>query len=216
MKFLNFFYFCGSFLPSWIRIRISNPDSDTDPRIWLNREPILIRNTGFEPNNVPYTVLFCIYTVLYNCDRSKDGDTWGVRRGAGQAGGKSPPRGRPRLRRQELHLLHEHHEGGPGPLHRVLHLRAEHGRRRHWSGLQVSRYVCLFLTVFGSRSSVTNRRRIRIFRITGLNFFHPWSLNLSILTQNLFLSSQKYDLGCSSRIRILIFYPSRIPDPVVK
>jgi hypothetical protein len=26
MKFLNFFYFGGSFLPSWIRIRI--PDSD--------------------------------------------------------------------------------------------------------------------------------------------------------------------------------------------
>jgi hypothetical protein len=25
MKFLNFFYFCGSFLPSWIRIRIQNP-----------------------------------------------------------------------------------------------------------------------------------------------------------------------------------------------
>jgi hypothetical protein len=25
MKFLNVFYFCGSFLPSWIRIRIRNP-----------------------------------------------------------------------------------------------------------------------------------------------------------------------------------------------
>ncbi len=35
------------------------------------------------------------------------------------------------------------------------------------------------------------------------------SKNLSILTQ-------KYDQGCSSRIRILIFYPSRIPDPGVK
>jgi hypothetical protein len=31
-----------------------------------------------------------------------------------------------------------------------------------------------------------------------------------------FLSSRKYDPGCSSRIRILIFYPSRIPDPGVK
>jgi hypothetical protein len=31
-----------------------------------------------------------------------------------------------------------------------------------------------------------------------------------------FLSSWKYDPGCSSRIRILIFYPSRIPDPGVK
>jgi hypothetical protein len=34
-----------------------------------------------------------------------------------------------------------------------------------------------------------------------------------ILTQKLFLSSQKYDPGCSSRIRILIF---SIPDPGVK
>ncbi len=32
----------------------------------------------------------------------------------------------------------------------------------------------------------------------------------------MFLSSRKYDPGCSSRIRILIFYPSRIPDPGVK
>jgi hypothetical protein len=30
-----------------------------------------------------------------------------------------------------------------------------------------------------------------------------------------FLSSRKYDPGFSSRIRILIFYPSRIPDPEV-
>ncbi len=29
----------------------------------------------------------------------------------------------------------------------------------------------------------------------------------------MFLSSRKYDPGCSSRIRILIFYPSRIADP---
>jgi hypothetical protein len=32
----------------------------------------------------------------------------------------------------------------------------------------------------------------------------------------MFLSSRKYDPGCSSRIRILIFYPSQIPDPGVK
>ncbi len=34
----------------------------------------------------------------------------------------------------------------------------------------------------------------------------------------MFLSSQKHDPGCSSRIpiRILIFYPSQIPDPGVK
>ncbi len=37
------------------------------------------------------------------------------------------------------------------------------------------------------------------------------SKSLSILSQNLFLSSRKYDPGCSSRIRILIFLP--IPDP---
>ncbi len=38
------------------------------------------------------------------------------------------------------------------------------------------------------------------------------SKNLSILTQKLFLSSRKYDPGCSSRIRILVVNPSRIPD----
>jgi hypothetical protein len=40
------------------------------------------------------------------------------------------------------------------------------------------------------------------------DFFHPGSAskNLSILTQKLI-----YDPGCSSRIRTLIFYPSRIP-----
>jgi len=31
MKFLNFFYFSGSFLPSWIRIRIPNTDPDPKP-----------------------------------------------------------------------------------------------------------------------------------------------------------------------------------------
>jgi hypothetical protein len=48
------------------------------------------------------------------------------------------------------------------------------------------------------------------------------SKNLRILSQKkLFLSSRKYDSGCSFRIRILTFYPSRIqgskrhqiPDP---
>jgi hypothetical protein len=29
-KFLIFFYICGSFLSSWIRIRIQNVDSDSD------------------------------------------------------------------------------------------------------------------------------------------------------------------------------------------
>jgi len=63
--------------------------------------------------------------------------------------------------------------------------------------------------------------RIRIFSNPDPNseFFpsrNP-SKNLSILTQNKwFLCSQKYDPGCSTRIRILIFYPFRIPDPGVK
>jgi len=37
---LIFFYFCGSFLPSWIRIQIPNPD----PLTWLNPDPIRIQN----------------------------------------------------------------------------------------------------------------------------------------------------------------------------
>ncbi len=31
--------------------------------------------------------------------------------------------------------------------------------------------------------------------------------------KNCFLSPRKYDPGCSSRVRILIFYPSQIPNP---
>jgi hypothetical protein len=42
------------------------------------------------------------------------------------------------------------------------------------------------------------------------------SKNSSILTQKMFLNSRKYDPGFSSRIRVLIFYPPRIPDPGVK
>ncbi len=56
--------------------------------------------------------------------------------------------------------------------------------------------------------------QIRIFFIQDLG---STSKNLSILTQkNVSFSSRKYDPGCSSRIRILIFYPSLIPDPGVK
>jgi hypothetical protein len=104
-----FFYFYGSFLPSWIRIRIPNPDPD--PLARLNPDPIRIRNPAFfHPGS--------------------------------QIGTVSIP--------------------GPGS---------------------------------------------------------AWK-NLSILTpketKKWFLSSRKYDPGCSSRIRILTFYPSRIPDPGVK
>jgi hypothetical protein len=42
-----FFYFCGSFLPSWIRIRIPNPDPD--PLARLNTDPIRIRIPDPDP-----------------------------------------------------------------------------------------------------------------------------------------------------------------------
>ncbi len=58
------------------------------------------------------------------------------------------------------------------------------------------------------------------------NFFHPGSrIHIKEFKyfnpKDCFLSSGKYELGCSSRIRILFFYPSRIqrskrdwiPDP---
>jgi hypothetical protein len=44
-------------------------------------------------------------------------------------------------------------------------------------------------------------------RIKEFKYFNP---------KKWFLSSRKYDPGCSSRIRMLTFYPSRIPDPGVK
>jgi hypothetical protein len=64
--------------------------------------------------------------------------------------------------------------------------------------------------------------RIQLFSIPVPNCLHTGSasMNLSILTSKKpnkwFLSSRKYDPGCSSRIRMLTFYPSRIPDPGVK
>ena len=44
-------------------------------------------------------------------------------------------------------------------------------------------------------------------RIKEIKYFNP---------KKWFLSSRKYDPGCSSRIRMLTFYPFRIPDPGVK
>jgi hypothetical protein len=46
---MNFFYFCGSFLPSWIRIRIRIQIKDPDPMVRLNTDPIRIRirNPGY-------------------------------------------------------------------------------------------------------------------------------------------------------------------------
>ncbi len=54
--------------------------------------------------------------------------------------------------------------------------------------------------------------RMRIFSIPDQNFFILGS-RIVIKPKNFFLSSRKYIPGCSSRIRILIFYPSRISDP---
>ncbi len=59
------------------------------------------------------------------------------------------------------------------------------------------------------------------FSIPDPYFFHPgsWILIKEFKYFNpkrWFLSSRKYDPGCSSRIRILIFYPSGVPDPEVK
>jgi hypothetical protein len=39
MKILYFFYFCGSFLPSWIRIHILNLNADPDPATQINADP---------------------------------------------------------------------------------------------------------------------------------------------------------------------------------
>ena len=47
-------YFCGSFLPSWIRIRIRipNTDPDPDPQTRLNTDPIRIRIQIHNPGHV--------------------------------------------------------------------------------------------------------------------------------------------------------------------
>jgi len=63
----------------------------------------------------------------------------------------------------------------------------------------------------------------------GSEFFHPGSRIIIFSIQDpgsasknfkyfnpLVSNSPKYDPGCSSRIRILISYPSWIPDPRVK
>jgi hypothetical protein len=43
LQIMIFFYFCGSFLPSWIRIRVQITDPDPDPMVRLNTDPIRIR-----------------------------------------------------------------------------------------------------------------------------------------------------------------------------
>ncbi len=62
--------------------------------------------------------------------------------------------------------------------------------------------------------------RIRdVYPIPDPNCLHPGSASKHLRYFNpkkCFPSSRKYDLGCLSRIRILTFYPSRIPDPGFK
>ncbi len=53
---LTFFYFCGSFLPSWIRIRIPGPDPDL--LTCVNPDTIRIRS-GFE------TLVFSKYAIVH-------------------------------------------------------------------------------------------------------------------------------------------------------
>jgi len=49
---MNFFYFCWSFLSSWILIRIPTQitDPDSDPVVRLNTDPIRIRIPDSDPN----------------------------------------------------------------------------------------------------------------------------------------------------------------------
>jgi hypothetical protein len=63
--------------------------------------------------------------------------------------------------------------------------------------------------------------RIRLFSIPDPNFFHPVSrIRIKefkyINPKNGFEALGNMIRVCSSRIRILTFYPSRIPDPGVK
>ncbi len=54
-KFWPFFNFCGSFLPSWIRIRIRNLKADPDPATQINADPCGSGyGSGSETLTVPY------------------------------------------------------------------------------------------------------------------------------------------------------------------
>jgi hypothetical protein len=94
---------------------------------------------------------------------------------------------------------------------------AQTGRMFTHSASQSSPGTRTFCQCCGSRMFI---------RIPDPTYFHPGSeffpsririKEFKFLNpQKWFLSSRKYDPGCSSRIRILAFYPSRIPDPGVK
>ncbi len=73
--------------------------------------------------------------------------------------------------------------------------------------------------LISKRFRIRGEKSIWIHANSFVDFFHPGSQifsipdpgsaskNVSILPKKLFPSSRKYDPGCSSRIRILIFYP---------
>jgi hypothetical protein len=62
---MNFFYFCGSFLPSWIRIRIriQITDPDPDPMVRLNTDPIRIR-IRIHNTEAKYTIMRFFALIL--------------------------------------------------------------------------------------------------------------------------------------------------------
>jgi hypothetical protein len=49
MKILDFFYFCGSFLPPWIRIRNLNADPDPATQIKADLDPATQINADPDP-----------------------------------------------------------------------------------------------------------------------------------------------------------------------
>jgi hypothetical protein len=72
MKFWTFFYFCGSFLPSWIRIRIQqlklmriHADPDPDPKPWFSMlAKINAWNKGEQAFFFPWNWLFPVSMVV--------------------------------------------------------------------------------------------------------------------------------------------------------
>jgi hypothetical protein len=68
-NFLIFFYFCGSFLPSWIQIR--TPEPDTDPLPLLNPDPIRIRiqNTANKALSIQQSGRLSLCWGLWWCGR---------------------------------------------------------------------------------------------------------------------------------------------------
>ncbi len=77
-KVLNFFYFCVSFLPSWIRI----PNMDPDPLARKNQDPIRIRNSAAPP---PYLPLFSSVSSTVDAQEDWERETtyWRERGGKG-------------------------------------------------------------------------------------------------------------------------------------